>query len=189
MNIEDAIYRRRTIRRYKQIQIPNDILRKLIDYARLAPMAINIQYIEYIIINTPENREKIFPCLMWSRLLPLDERTPEKNRRPMAYIIVCVNKKIKKKATGDIGAAIENILLGATNYGLGTCWLGSIDKKKIRVLFNIPEYYKILYVISLGFPDEESCIEPYQKSFKYWKKNGKIHVPKRSLEDIIIKEM
>ncbi len=189
MNIEDAIYKRRTIRRYKQLPIPNDTLRKLVDYARLAPMAINMQYLEYIIVNTPENRKKLFPCLMWSSLLPEGEREPEKNRRPMAYIIVCVNKKIKKKSSGDIGAAIENILLGAINYGLGTCWLGSIDRKKIRILFDIPEFYEISYIISLGIPDEESCIEPYQNSFRYWKENDKIHVPKRSLEDIIIKEI
>jgi len=189
MNIDEIIYKRRSIRRYKQIPISNDILRKLVDYARVAPMAINTQYLEYIIINTQENREKLFPCLMWSKLLPPNERTPEKNRRPMAYIIICINKKIKNKATGDIGAAIENILLGALNFGLATCWLGSIDKEKIRSLFNIPQFYEISYVISIGMPDEESCIEQFNHSFKYWKENNTIHVPKRSLEDIIIKEI
>ena len=50
MNIEEAIYNRRTIRRFKQEPIQTDILKKLIDYARIAPSGMNIQALEYIII-------------------------------------------------------------------------------------------------------------------------------------------
>ncbi len=189
MNVEKAIYKRRTIRRYEQVPIPSEILRKLVDLARIAPMSVNIQYLEYIIINTSQNRERLFPCLTWSSLLLPAERIMEENKRPMAYIIVCVNTEIKKKAGDEIGAAIQNMLLGATSFGLGACWLGSIDKKKIREIFSIPDFYAISYVISLGFPAEESRIEPYKDSFKYWKENNIMHVPKRELYDIIIKEI
>ncbi|MFX1273399.1 MAG: nitroreductase family protein [Promethearchaeota archaeon] len=189
MDIEDVIYKRRTIRRFKQTPITLETLRKLIDYARVAPMGNNIQSLEYLIINTQENREKIFPCLVWAGSLPPEERIPEEKRRPMAYIIVCVNTKIKKNANVEIGGAIENILLGALNFGLGSCWMGAINRNKIREIFEIPNFYEISHVISLGVPDEESQLEIYNNSFKYWKKDNKMHVPKRSLDNIIIREI
>jgi len=188
MDIEEAIYKRRTIRRFKQDPISIDIMKKLIDYARVAPMGNNVQSLEYIIIVTPEMREKVFPLLAWAGWLPIKQRVPEEGRRPTAYIIVLVNMDIKKIADSEEGGAVENILLGAVKFGLGTCWMGSIDRKKLRTLLNIPENYEIKHVISLGFPDEQSVMEPWKDSFKYWKDEKKImHIPKRDLKEIIFK--
>ena len=189
MNLEDIIYKRRTIRRFKQDQISLDILKKLIDFARLAPMAINIQSLEFIIVENADIRKKLFPLVNFASLLPRDHRTPEKGREPTAYIIVLVNTKIKRVLVDfNVGAAVENILLGAVNFGIGSCWMANINIKKIRELFEIPEYYDIKHVISLGYPDEEVVVEPYKDSFNYWKDNdGRMHVPKRALADIIFK--
>ena len=189
MDIEDAILKRRTIRRFKQGAIPIETLKKLIDFARVAPSGSNVQGIEYIIVQKPEIRDQVFPLVRWASSLPRGERTPEMGRTPTAYIIVLLNTNIKKSYYEfDIGAAVENILLGAVKYGLGACWMGSINVNKLRVLFEIPGFYQITHVISLGYPDEESVMEPYKESFIYWKDDkGGMHVPKRSLEDIIYK--
>jgi nitroreductase len=189
MDIEEAIYKRRTIRRFKQENIPIEILKKLIDFARVAPSGSNVQGIEYIIVHKPEIREQLFPLVQWASSLPRGERTPETWRTPTAYIIVLLNTNIKKSYYEfDIGAAVENILLGVVKYRLGACWMGSINANKIRNLFDIPEFYQITHVISLGYPDEESIIESYNESFTYWKDDeGVMHVPKKRLDDIIFK--
>ena len=189
MDIEEAIYKRRTIRRFNQKSVPIETLKKLVDFARVAPSGSNVQGIEYTIVHAPEMRDQLFSLVRWASGLPRSERTPEEGRRPTAYIIVLLNTEIKKSYYEfDIGAAVENILLGAIKYGLGACWMGSINAKKIRELFEIPEFYEITHVISLGFPDEESIMEPYKDSFTYWKdESGDMHVPKRSLDDIIFK--
>ncbi len=189
MDFEEVIFKRRTIRRFKQTPISIDILRKLIEYARVAPMARNVQGVEFVIVQKPEFKEKLFPLLRWAASLPEDQRTPEKGREPTAYFIVLNNTKIKKTFYNfDVGASVENILLGAVNFGLGSCWMAAIDRGKIRELFEIPAYYEIMQVISIGYPDENSVLEPYEKSFDYWKDDtGEIHVPKRSLNDIIYK--
>ena len=189
MNIEEIIYKRRTIRRFKQDPISLEILKKLIDFARVAPMASNIQGLEFIIVNNAEIREKIFHLVKFAGYLPENQRTPEDGRRPTAYIVVLVNTTIKKSFFEfDIGAAVENILLGAVHYGIGSCWMANINAKKIRALFEIPEYYSVKQVISLGYPDEESVMEPYRDSFKYWKDDdGQMHIPKRALDAIIFK--
>jgi len=188
MDFENLIYKRRTIRRFKQIPIDVELLKKLVDYARMAPMAQNIQPYEYIIIIKKEIREELFKELKWANYLPPELQTPPENEKPMAYIVVIRNKNLRKDPSPDVGAAIENILLGATSFGLGSCWMGAIARNNIQKLLNIPLNYEVEYVISLGFPDEESEIEDYKDSFKYWKdKNGKMHVPKRKLNDIIYK--
>jgi nitroreductase len=188
MDIEEAIHKRRTIRRFKQNSIPSDILKKLIDYARIAPVASNIQAVEYVIVESLAIREKMFPLVGWASSLPKEERTPESGREPTAYIIVLVNTDIKKSYFDyDIGAAVENILLGAVSFGIGSCWMGNINGNKIRTLLEIPENYEIKHVISLGYPDETSKMEPYEGSFKYWKVGNEMHVPKRKLDDLILK--
>lgn len=190
MDLEESIYKRRTIRRFKPDPISLETLRKLVDYARVAPVARNVQALEYIIVNNAEMKEKLFPLVRWANSLPEDQRTPEKGREPTAYVLVLVNKKIKNAFVDfDVGAAVENILLGAISFGIGTCWMAAIDYKRIRDLFEIPEDYDLKQVISLGYSDEESVMEPYTDSYKYWKdSDGKMHVPKRSLDDIIFKQ-
>jgi len=189
MDIEEAIYKRRTIRRFKQDPISIETLKKLIDYARVAPMARNVQALEFIIVNDDKVKEKLFPLLGWAASLPKEQRTPEPGREPTAYIIVLVNKEIKQSYVDyDVGAAVENILLGAISMGIGTCWMGSIKVTKIRKLFEIPDTHEIKHVISLGVPDEESKMEEIKDSYTYWKDNdGNMHVPKRILDDIILK--
>ena len=66
--------------------------------------------------------------------------------------------------------------------------MASINGRKIKSLLEIPDNYQVVQLISMGFPDEESVTEPYSDSFKYWKdESGKMHVPKRALDDIIFK--
>ncbi|MBD3194675.1 MAG: nitroreductase [Candidatus Lokiarchaeota archaeon] len=188
MDFEKVVYKRRTIRRFSQEPISLDILKKLIDYARLAPMGSNKQSLSFIIVKESEIVQKVFPLVRWAASLPIKERTPEKDRRPTAYILVLQDKTIKEHADFDVGAAVENILLGAVNHGLGACWMGSINRKELKALFHVPDQFEITHVLSLGFPDEKSTVEKYVDSFHYWKdKEGKMHVPKKQLDAVIFK--
>ena len=96
MNFEEILYKRRTIRRFKQDPIKVEILKKLVDYARIAPMASNIQALEFIIVENSEERKKMFPLVRWASSLPEEQRTPETGREPTAYIIVLVNTSAKR---------------------------------------------------------------------------------------------
>jgi len=189
MDIEEAIYKRRTIRRFKQDDpIPIETLKKLIDYARVAPAGGNVQALEYAIVNSPEMAEKMFLLVKFAAYLPREQK-PTIENKPMAYIIILANTNIKKSNYEyDIGAAVQNILLGALSFGLGSCWMASISARKIRALLEIPDNLEIVHVVSLGFPDEDSETEPYKDSFKYWKdESGTMHIPKRALDSIIFK--
>ncbi len=74
MNFEEIIFKRRTIRRFKQDPISVDILKKLVDFARVAPMAKNVQALDFIIVEKPETRKKLFQLISWAGSLPQDQR-------------------------------------------------------------------------------------------------------------------
>jgi len=186
MDIYEIIKKRRTIRRFEQKQIPQKLLLKFIDMARLAPSASNLQPLEYIIIDKKEICDIIFPNIGWAGYLGKDG-PPTKEKRPVSYIVVIVNKEIGSSLYQyDSGAAIENILLCATYEGIGTCWISSINREEVRKILQIPENYFIDSIIAFGYPAEKSVVEELKSSIKYWKDNqGLMHVPKRKLTDIV----
>ena len=186
MDIYEAIRKRRTIRKFQQNPIPEDILKKLIDTARIAPSGSNMQPLKFIVVNNEKIREEIFSHVKWAAYIA-PKGNPEIDERPTAYIVVCIDNDIRRVTPeSDAGAAIENILLAAVAENIGTCWMQAVDKPEIKKILNIPEQYAIDSVISLGYPKEESVMEELSDSIKYWKdENGVMHVPKRKLEDIM----
>ena len=185
MGIYELIIKRRTIRRFKQEPVPLELLNKLANAGRLAPSGANLQPLEFIIVNDPEQVTKLFPTLKWAGYIAPAGNPPE-GRRPMAYIIVLINTEIRYKGEVDAAAAIENMILVALEAGVGSCWMGSIDREQISQLFNIPASYRIDSVLSLGYPDESPVVEQMVDSIEYWKDDqGVLHVPKRKFDDIV----
>lgn len=186
MQIDELIKKRRSIRKFKQKTIEINVLKELIDCGRLAPSAANIQPLEYVIINKNKLLSEVFDTLKWAAYIE-PEGNPSKNKRPVAYIIVLVNKdKEKFPAQHDVGAAIENILLAGLSKGIAGCWLGAIDRESLFEKLKLDKNYRIDSVIALGYPDQKSLTEDWQGDVKYWQdSNSNMHVPKRGLEDII----
>jgi len=186
MEMMEIIKGRRTIRKYRQERIDPTILKDLVDGARLAPSAANRQPLEYLVVDDPEKLDKVFETLSWAGYIR-PEGDPKEGEKPIAYIIVLVNKEVGvSKPAKDVGAAIQNILLGAYAYGIGSCWIGSVDRNKLRENLSIPEKYEIDDVVALGYPAEKSVWEEEQGSIKYYKDENKVlHVPKRKLDSIM----
>lgn len=185
-SVYSTVLERRTIRKYQQIPISIEILKKLVNAARLAPSAANLQPLEYILVTSEELREKVFSTLSWAGYItPLG--IPKEGEKPVAYIVVLINRNIVKEGgERDAGAAIENMILTALEEGIASCWICSINREKLREILEIPSHLDIDSVIALGYPAEKSVVEEFKGSVKYWKdEEGVLHVPKRRLEDII----
>lgn len=185
METMEAIRKRRTIRRFLQKPIPIDILKELVDAARLAPSGGNLQPWEFLVVDDRSLLESVFSTLAWAAYLG-PEGKPKEGEKPVAYIVVLHNKKMKSfTPQADFGAAIENILIAAVDRGIGSCWIGSVQKDKLAEILNIPSDYSIEYVIALGYPAEQALVEQEKGSLRYWRdKDGIHHVPKRRLEDV-----
>lgn len=187
--IEELIKKNRSVRRFYNAEpVSIDTLRWLINLARLSPSAANLQPLKYLISHVPEKNGKIFPCLTWAGYLRYWQG-PAEDERPSAYIVILGDTEISKNIGCDHGIAAQNILLGAREIGLGGCIIGAIKREELRESLNIPEKYEILLIIALGKPKEDVVIEVVASdgSIKYWRDNdGVHHVPKRTLEEIIV---
>jgi len=185
----ELVAKRRTIRLFKQREIPLAIVRRAINAARLAPSAANLQFLEYLTVRKKSVREKIFPHTCWAGYL-YPKRTPRAGKRPALYIVILMNKKKAKNFDlRDVGAAAENIILSLLAEGLGSCWIGAIKKSAIAKILKIPSRFEIDSLIAAGFPDEAPKSENDSKNVKYWlDKKGRLHVPKRPLKDIFHSE-
>lgn len=189
--IKDLVKRTRSFRRFfEDHSIPTETLRDLIDLARLSASAANRQPLKYMLSNEKETNAVIFSRLKWAGYLK-EWDGPEEGERPSAYIIVLGDTEISASFDCDHGIASQNILLGATEMGLGGCMVGAVERKHLREDVHIPDQYEILHVIALGKPKEMIVIETVgtDGDIKYWRDDsGAHHVPKRPLGEIIIRD-
>ncbi|HHW47371.1 MAG TPA: nitroreductase [Clostridiaceae bacterium] len=188
MGIYETILARRTIRKFKQEKIDDSILKKLLNAARHAPSAANIQPIKYIIVNDEEKVNEVFKHVKWAAYIA-PHGTPSENEKPVAFIIILIDTEIKRSDYElDVGAAAQNIFLAAWEEGIGTCWMGAVNRDAVRKALNIDNRYIINTVIALGYMAEAPVVEDENGSIKYYKdEKGVLHVPKRKLDDIILK--
>ena len=185
MNVYDAILSRRSIRRFEPKEIPIELLKKLVNGARLAPSAANLQPLEFIIVTKKELCNKIFEKLGWAAYIK-PTWAPSKNERPMAYIVMLINDKNNKYAIRDVSLASENIVLAAEEEGIGSCIMYNIGREEIRKMLAIPDSIIIDSIIALGYKAEEPVAVDYIDSVKYWRdEKDVLNVPKRKLQNII----
>ncbi len=187
--IDYLIRSNRSFRRFDQsVTVTRQTLVDLVDLARHSASARNLQPLKYILSWEPDPNALIFATLTWAAALK-DWDGPAEGERPSAYIIVLGDTKLTANFGCDHGIASQSILLGARARGLGGCMLASIDRPGLRAAFNIPDRYEILLVLAIGKPNETVVIEPLgpEGETLYWRDSRDIHhVPKRSLDEIIL---
>jgi len=128
--IHRKIASRRTIRKYTQRTVPEELLLKCVDAARLSPSGANRQPLKYIIINDEKLLGKVFSTLSWAGYLP--NYQPSEEEMPRAYIVLLLDKTIREAAGHDAGIAAMSISMVAYDEGVGSCiysraWLALIE--------------------------------------------------------------
>jgi nitroreductase len=186
--IKDMIKKTRSTRRFKKgFKITKKTLMELVELARLSASAANLQPLKYLLSYDSKKNKKIFPCIKWAGYLK-NWDGPSKDEQPPAYILILGDKSITKSFGCDHGIAAQNILLGATEKGLGGCIAGALKRKSLHDNLNIPRKYEILLAVALGKPAENPVIETASGGdIKYWRdKKDVLHVPKRPVEELIL---
>lgn len=146
MDAIEALKGRRSVRVYDEKPVPKEIIEEIIDTARLAPTANNVQPWEFIVITDADTRRKIAGLTDWGKFIA------------QSGACVAVYTKAVKHHLEDGSAAIENILVAAYAFGLGTCWVAGYGKdygEPIREMLGVPEGYNLVGLISLGYPAEQ----------------------------------
>ncbi len=188
--ISELIVKCRSYRRFfQEISIPSNDLIDMIDNARLSSSAKNNQSLKYVLSNDKSTNDIIFSCLSWATYFK-DWSGPEDGERPSAYIVMLNDSSIAQNYFCDHGIAAQSILLSAVEKGYGGCIIASVNQSKLCEGLSIAMPYQLIQVIALGKPKETVVLEPMGPSgdIRYWRDEKQVHhVPKRSLEEIIIK--
>jgi nitroreductase len=165
--ILDAIYARRSIRKFTEESVSDEQIETLLKAAMAAPSATNAQPWRFVVTRDPE------------RLAAIRKEMPlAKINAPLA-ILVCADLSIFKRPiverfwTQDCSAATQNILLAAVGLGLGAVWCGvhpvPLIEKRIEKLLDLPVNVKVLNVIFIGHPAEEKEARSQYDSQKVYK--------------------
>lgn len=176
--ILNAIFSRRSIRRYKDKEVEQDKIVKLLQAGMAAPSACNLQICEFIVVD-----EK--PMLSQLKSTALEGNY----NAPMAVVICANTKNVPWCGEGwrvDCSAAVENMMIAAVAMGLGSVWIGSIDESAVRKLLDIPDNISVMNMVYFGYPDEaRKLVTKYNEEAVSWQRYNPDR--KRSLRTIGMK--
>lgn len=152
VNLFETIRGRRSIRSFEKHNVPMDYIYKILDAARYAPSAGNLQPWEFVIVDDEPTKQKIAEACLGQSFIsnaPIvivacadTERSGSKyGARGKAFYSVC-----------EVSAAVENMMLAAEAFGLGTCWVGAFDENKLKYYLKLPKAVVPIAVVPVGYP-------------------------------------
>ena len=144
------ILNRRSIREYKKDEVPEEYIIEIIKAGQFAPTARHNQAVEFVVVENQEIKDKIFEIV-----------GQEFVKEAKVLIIPASDTTKSDFAIQDLSVASENMFLQAAALGLGTVWknLQAEKEDKIKNLLGIPEQYKAINIIPVGYPKEK--LEPH----------------------------
>jgi nitroreductase len=151
MNILKLIQKRRSIRKYRNRSVADELIAKILEAGRWAPSGLNNQPWRFLVIHNPGQKDKLARFTKYGHII----------KKAAAVILVFIDKRVMYNRDKDlmaIGACIQNMLLEAQSLGLGACWLGEILNRKKEVSGNlqVPADLELMAVLSLGYSAEKT---------------------------------
>lgn len=149
MSLLDTIKSRRSVRAYKAERIPADKLEKLLEAARLAPSARNLQAWKFLVVDDEAIKKQLVPAC---------------NNQPSvgsaSHVIAGIGDPSLKWHQVDLAIALEHIVLEAAELGLGTCWIGAFSEDDVKKVLKVPLDKKVVALLTVGYPDESPAARP-----------------------------
>lgn len=169
MNVIDAIKKRKSVRSFQDKPLENEKLLQILEAARMAPSAFNLQEWRFVIVRKKQTKE----------ILIKQARVPHFIEQAPVVIIACAETGSCIMRYGqpcypvDVAVSLDHIMLTAVENGLGSCWICTYDEKKVKEVLNIPQEIRVIAILPLGYPTDETIVEkkrlPLYKIVKYEK--------------------
>ena len=141
MDVSDAISARRSIRKYEKRPIPEDVLDTLLDSARLAPSANNLQRWSIIVVTSDRLKEDL-----------VEASGDQKFVGECSAYLVGVKEPGALYSTVDLTITLDHLSLRAVELGLGTCWIGDFEPEKVKDILKIPGEREVAICMTVGYP-------------------------------------
>jgi nitroreductase len=141
VDVYEAIEKRKSVRAYESKPVAKEVLVKLLEAARIAPSAGNVQPWHFIVVTDSEKR-KVLSKGAFAKFL---------NEAP-AVIVACGDTKVSSEWYAvDTSLALENIALAAVGEGLGTCFVGSFKEENVKAALKIPQNFSVIAMLAVGY--------------------------------------
>lgn len=196
--MSDLVNSCRSFRRFDEEQrVPEGLLLELVDMARLCANGANRQQLRFCVVSDPAACDAVFAELAWAGYFK-DWAGPVAGERPTGYVVIAAERGAAGKpaapiAEVDCGIAAQTMMLAARSAepSYAGCMLKAFTPRLIDVLGLDSDRYELKLVCAFGLPAEEVRLESLSASpdgsIKYWRDDAGVHhVPKRSLEDVLI---
>lgn len=163
MDMMTAIKGRKSIRKYKAKDIPEDVLQEVLEAARLAPSAANRQAWEMIVVRDAQTKTDLVSVCRNQKFVG-----------ECAAFLVGVEDPEQKWSKVDVSIMFDHLTLAAHEKGLGTCWIGAFDKDKVGEMLGVPSNRSVAVCMTLGYPDESPSSKPRKSAQElfHWEKFG-----------------
>jgi len=161
MKVAEAIATRQSVRAYEDRPVEPEKLQRILEAARLAPSAKNLQEWRFIVVQDSELRRRMIEAANGQSFV---------GQAPVV-IAACAEGTDYTMPCGlpcyaiDVAIALDHLSLAAVEEGLGTCWIGAFDQQKVKKLLGIPEEICVVELMPLGYPADS----PRPKSRKAMK--------------------
>jgi nitroreductase len=152
MDVYQAIATRKSVRSFRDKQVPDEALNRLLEAARLAPSARNLQEWRFIVVRDSSMRQ----------MLAQAAKGQKQVAEAPVVLICCAETNEHVMTCGqlcypiDLAIAIDHITLCAVAEDLGTCWIGAFYEDQVKMLLNIPPAIRVVSLLSLGYPADPS---------------------------------
>ncbi|MBW1775368.1 MAG: nitroreductase family protein [Deltaproteobacteria bacterium] len=163
-DLKSIIQERRSIRRYQEKEVPEEMVQQILDSVRWAPSWANTQCWEVVVIKDPGVREAV------TETLP--KTNPARKGMAMAPLVIVLCAKLRSSGfykdevttkhgdwfMFDLGIATQNICLTAHDLGLGTVVVGMFDHDRAKEVLKVEEGYEVVAILPMGFPAKDSPV-------------------------------
>lgn len=190
----DLVKGNRSYRGYDESRyITTEELTSFVELARLTPSSVNAQPLKYYLVNEKEEVATVQKMTKWAKALP-ELELPHAGECPTAFIVICQDLNLGESLARyqkDIGIVAQTMLLGAVEIGLGGCMIGNFSASEVSKTLKLAENIAPVLIVAFGKPQEDIVLVEIGEgeSHKYYRDSEDVHyVPKRKLEDIIIKK-
>ena len=146
--ILEAIKKRQSVRSYKDKEIPEEILQKILEAGRLAPSANNKQHWKFIVVKDEDLRKKLVPACKNQKFVGEAPVVIAGCATNPDYVMTCGEHSYSI----DLAIALDHMSLEAASLGLGICWIGAFYQDKVKDILGIPEDIRVVALMPLGFP-------------------------------------
>lgn len=191
MNMMKFLRGRRTYRRFEQRPVAPEILTEAVDAARIASCGANRQTVRYIIVESADAVASVQPLVHWAAYLPPEQGAPKADELPTAFIAILQDDNLPGANDVDVGLALGSLTAAAWAHGVGSCIMGAINRPALTELLALPEGVRLCYMVALGYPSHKSHLVSMQDGdVKYYlDDNRDFCVPKRGMEEVLLKKM